>query len=157
MSRRPEVTATRLPAQSGLHQRVAADDFLDCFSVSSDLPPRKAAEIFTTFPGWVRFLLRIRRVATAPFGLSNNGPDARDKIGIFPVETDNATEIIAGFNDRHLNFRVSILSHDGRISAATWVHPHNPGGRLYLAAVLPFHKLIVRDGLARVAAHKVSA
>lgn len=157
MNRRPDVTATRLPAQSILHQRVAADDFLDCFSVSSDLPPRKAAEIFTSFPDWVRLLLRIRRLATAPFGLSNDGPVAPDKIGIFPVETDTGSEIIAGFDDRHLNFRVSILSHDGRISAATWVHPHNLGGCLYLAAIMPFHKLVVRNGLARVAGHKVSA
>lgn len=125
--------------------------------MASDLPPREAAEVFTTFPDWVRFLMRIRRVATAPFGLMNDGPGTQDGIGIFPVETDTGTEVIAGFNDRHLNFRVSILSHDGRISAATWVHPHNLGGRLYLAAIMPFHKLIVRNGLARVAAHRVPA
>ncbi len=157
MNRRPDVTATRLPVQSALHERVGASDFLDCFAVASDLSPRRAAEIFTTFPGWVRSLMRLRRVVTAPFGLSNDGPAARDKIGIFPVETETGSEIIAGFNDRHLNFRVSILSHDRQIFAATWVHPHNRGGRLYLAAVLPFHKLVVRNGLARVAAHDTPA
>ncbi len=157
MNSRPAVTATHLPAWSMLHQRVAANDFLDCYSVASDLPPRQAAEIFATFPGWVHFLLRLRRVVTAPFGLSNDGPKARDRIGFFPVETDNGAEIIAGFNDRHLDFRVSILSRDGQVSAATWVHPHNIGGRLYLALVLPFHRLIVRNGLARVASHGTSA
>lgn len=82
MNRRPDVTATPLPAQSLLHQRAAPADFLDCYSVASDLPPRQAAEIIT------------------------------------------------GFNDRHLNFRVSVQSREGRVFIATWVHPHNLGGHL---------------------------
>lgn len=73
------------------------------------------------------------------------------------MELDTGTEIIVGFNDRHLNFRVSILSHEGRISAATWVHPHNPGGRFYLRTILPFHKRIVRNGLARVGGYSTPA
>lgn len=144
------VTATDLPAQSLLHDRVASGDFLDCYSVASDLPPRRAAEVITDFPGWARFLLHIRRVLTAPFGLSNDGPAAADKVGIFPVETETRRELIAGFNDAHLDFRVSVLSQDGRVFLATWVHPHNIGGRLYLRTILPFHILIARDALARV-------
>lgn len=152
MPNRPRVAATELPAQSRLHDRVGSADFLDCYSVASDLPPRRAAEIVTTFPGWARFLLKIRRVLTTPFGLSNDGPPAADRVGIFPVETESGDELIAGFDDRHLDFRVSVLSRGGRVFLATWVHPHNLGGRLYLAAIMPFHILIVRNALARVAA-----
>ncbi|MEM7636150.1 MAG: DUF2867 domain-containing protein, partial [Pseudomonadota bacterium] len=71
---------------------------------------------------------------------------------VFPVETETARELIAGFNDKHLNFRVSVLSQDGRVFLATWVHPHNIGGRLYLKTILPFHILIARNALARVGA-----
>ena len=146
-----KVVASLLPASSTLHERVSTTDFLDCFSVASEFKPRRAAEIITDFPGWARFLLQIRRILTAPFGLSNDGPEAPDKLGPFPIEVETKTEVIAGFNDKHLNFRVCVFAQDGRVSLATWVHPHNMGGQLYLKAILPFHILIARDALARVA------
>ncbi|MEM9321129.1 MAG: DUF2867 domain-containing protein [Pseudomonadota bacterium] len=144
------VKRTELPAKSLLHKRRTDGDFLDCYSVASDLPPRQAAEIITRFPAWAEALLRLRGILVAPFGLSKSGPEAADKMGIFPVEHDDETEVIAGFNDRHLDFRVSVMSDNGRISLATWVHRHNLGGRLYLAAIMPFHILIARNALARV-------
>ncbi|WP_108882313.1 DUF2867 domain-containing protein [Anderseniella sp. Alg231-50] len=146
------VTATELPEHSLLGERVAATDFLDCYCVASDLSPRRAAEVITDFPGWARFLLHIRRIVTSPFGLSNDGPAAPDKVGVFPVETETGRELIAGFNDKHLDFRVSVVSQNGRVFLATWVHPHNIGGWLYLKTILPFHILIARDALARVGA-----
>lgn len=146
-----KVSTTTLPAESLLHERVARSDFLDCYSVESNLPPRRAAEIITNFPAWAQFLLVIRKVVTSPFGLSNDGPGGADKVGIFPVETDTLNEVIAGFNDKHLNFRVAVFAQEGRIFLATWVHPHNLGGRLYLKAIMPFHILISRNALARVA------
>lgn len=154
---RSDVTATELPAESLLQARVAASDFLDCYAVAADLPPRRAAEVITDFPGWARVLLLLRKILTAPFGLSNKGPAAEDKVGIFPVESETSRELIAGFNDRHLDFRVSVVSQDGRVFLATWVHPHNIAGRLYLKAILPFHILIARDALARVGAVSSSA
>mgnify|MGYP000262085315 CR=1 FL=1 len=104
------VTAADLPESSLLHARIGPGDFLDCFKVRSDMAPRPAADIITAFPGWAQFLLKIRRVVTAPFGLSNDGPDADDKVGIFPVEVETGSELVAGFNDLHLDFRVSVLS-----------------------------------------------
>lgn len=151
-----KVMAAELPAHSQLQSRKSATDFLDCYSVKSSLPPRRAAEIITDFPSWANFLLQVRRVVTTPFGLSNDGPEAPDKIDPFPVETENDNELIAGFNDKHLNFRVSVMSHDGRVLLATWVHPHNIGGRIYLKAIMPFHILISRDALSRVAAASAS-
>lgn len=151
MTHRANVSETPMPSESLLLDRIAPDDFVDCYSVSSNLSPRDAANIITTFPGWTRFLLTLRKWITAPFGLDNDGPDVADKVGIFPVEIDTPEELIAGFNDKHLNFRVSVQSRGGRVFLATWVHTHNLGGRIYLNAILPFHILIVRNALARVA------
>lgn len=148
-----KVRTSRLPPESQLTQRISANDFVDCYSVVSDMSPRQAATVITSFPGWARFLLQIRAIVTAPFGLSQEGPDSTDKVGIFPVESDNQEELIAGFNDKHLDFRVSVMSKAGRVFLATWVHPHNIGGRLYLNAIMPFHILISRNALARVQAH----
>lgn len=154
MTTAARVVATELPSDSLLRHRVGAGDFVDCYSVLSETSARRAAEIITAFPAWARILLMIRRLVTAPFGLSNDGPDAADRVGIFPVEEETDQELIAGFNDRHLDFRVSVLSRNGRVFLATWVHTHNLGGRLYLNAIMPFHILIARNALARVAETK---
>ncbi len=146
-----QVSAISLPPESRLGDRLEEGDFLDCYAVRSALPPRRAAEIIVEFPSWARFLMSIRRLLTAPFGLSNDGPPAPDKLGPFPVELETEQEVIAGFNDWHLNFRVSIFATGEQVSLATWVHPHNMGGKLYLRAILPFHVVIARNALARVA------
>ncbi|MGI9501424.1 MAG: DUF2867 domain-containing protein [Geminicoccaceae bacterium] len=43
-----------------------------------------------------------------------------------------------------------MLSHDAKISLATWVAPHNFGGRAYLTAIMPFHVAIACNALVRV-------
>lgn len=145
-----KIIATELPSHSALLERVGTLDFIDCYCVDSELAPRQAAEIITNFPLWARFLVHIRNGITKPFGLSSNGPAAEDKVGFFPVESDNDRELIAGFDDKHLDFRITVVSHKGRVYLATWVHPNNIAGTLYLNAILPFHILIVRNALARV-------
>ncbi|WP_146344864.1 DUF2867 domain-containing protein [Falsiphaeobacter marinintestinus] len=139
-----------LASDSALQDYVKDGDFLDCFAVTSDMPARQAAEIITTFPRWARGLVSLRNLIVRPFGLETEGPKHKDVIGIFPVVHETDHEIIAGFNDRHLDFRVSVLSRNGRVSLATWVHRNNIGGRLYLMLILPFHILIARNALARV-------
>ena len=147
----PGVRAVPLPDQSGLRAYLAPGDFVDCYAAPARMTPRKAAEIVVDFPNWARWLLVLRRIFTAPFGLDNDGPPGPDKLGPFPVESETEEEIIAGFNDKHLDFRVSVMCRDGLVSLATWVHPHNIAGRGYLSAILPFHILIARNAVARVA------
>ncbi len=145
------VTKIDLPSGSLLESYIEQGDFLDCYAVTADVPPRRAAEEIVQFPGWARMLVALRNAMTAPFGLSADGPAAPDKLGPFPVEAESKEEIIAGFDDRHLNFRVSVISRSGRVSLATWVRPHNLAGRLYLAVIMPFHIAIARDAVGRVA------
>ncbi|MEO0428789.1 MAG: DUF2867 domain-containing protein [Pseudomonadota bacterium] len=145
------VRAVPLPQASQLTAYLERGDFVDCYAAPASIGPRRAAEIVVAFPAWAQLLLRLRRVLTAPFGLSNDGPEAADKLGPFPVEVETEDEVIAGFDDRHLDFRVSVMSRDGAVSLATWVRPHNLAGRGYLAAIMPFHILIARDAVARVA------
>lgn len=144
------IIATDLPLQSLLNDRIKTTDFLDCYSVESDLSPRSAANIITQFPIWARFLVGIRNILITPFGLSSDGPSAADKVGAFPVEIENDHELIAGFDDKHLDFRVSVVSQEGKVFLATWVRTKNIGGKMYLKTILPFHILIARDALARV-------
>jgi hypothetical protein len=145
------VSTASLPLNSGLNTYIAPDDFLDCYSTDSSMPARQAAEIIVDFPSWTKTLVALRALITKPFGLDQDGPEAADKLGPFPVERTSDTEVIAGFNDKHLNFRVCVISMQNKVYLATWVHRHNIGGRIYLALILPFHILIVRNALARVA------
>ena len=149
------VSKCDLSENSFLWEKVAERDFIDCYCVEAHASPRSAAQIITTFPLWARILLRVRGLITAPFGLSNDGPDAADKVGPFPVEYENDEELIAGFDDKHLEFRVCVRAEKGQIYLATWVQPHNLGGKLYLMCIMPFHILIARDALRRVCQHSL--
>ncbi|MGR3502712.1 DUF2867 domain-containing protein [Pseudaestuariivita sp.] len=146
------VQTSPLPEFSALHALRVPRDFLDCYAVASSATPRQAAEVITAFPRWTHGLLTLRKLITAPFGLKQEGPDTGNSVGPFPVTHESATELTAGFDDRHLDFRVSVTAIDGTVRLATWVKPHNFGGRAYLTAIMPFHIAIARNALARTAA-----
>jgi Protein of unknown function (DUF2867) len=94
----------------------------------------------------------------APFGLKTPSPNRRasaDAVGIFPVLSESPERLVAGFNDKHLDFRVLVdVATAGRgqqVTATTLVLTHNLLGRVYLAIILPFHRLIVRSMMRQIA------
>jgi hypothetical protein len=136
--------------------------FVDAFRVTVDgsgLDARQAAEkMMARGPRWVEGLMNMRNRIVAPFGLKTPHPAAAasaDVIGIFPVVSQTPGRLVAGFNDRHLNFRVVVdvaASGQGQsVTATTLVLTHNLLGRSYLAIILPFHRLIARTMLRQVA------
>ena len=145
------VKTAALPESSALNRFVQAGDFADCYCVPSERNVRHAAEQIVQFPPWVQVLMGLRKIVTAPFGLKNDVSEGVETIGFFPIELETDREIIAGFDDKHLNFRISILALEGVVYMSTWVRPHNLGGRIYLTTVMPFHILICRSALKRLA------
>jgi hypothetical protein len=108
-------------------------------------------------PRWIEALLTLRNILVAPFGLKTTASSgATDLIGIFPVVSQTSERLVAGFDDRHLDFRVVVdvagTGHGQRVTATTLVKTHNLLGRVYLKIILPFHRLIVRRMLRQVAA-----
>lgn len=136
-----------LPAASSLWSLQRPGDFLDCYSVASTLSPREAATRGLSLPRWAAALLRLRNALVRPFGLKTGEPGQP----IFPTCHETEDEIILGTDDRHLDFRIGLIRQDGRLFMSTWVHPHNRWGRAYLALVMPFHILISRGAVARMA------
>jgi hypothetical protein len=137
--------------------------FADAFRITVDGPAldaRHAAErMLGRSPRWVERLLGLRNRLVAPFGLKTGAPKpagASDVIGIFPVVSQTPNRLVAGFNDSHLDFRVVVdiaTSGSGQeVTATTLVLTHNLLGRIYLATILPFHRLVVRALLRQVAA-----
>lgn len=145
------VAPVELPPESSLHRYFAQGDFLDCYAGTSDTAARPAAETIANFPWWGRGLVWVRKLITLPFGLKQSGAVSDDMLGPFPVIHQCESEVVAGFDDAHLNFRISVLQQNGRLHLATWVRPHNWLGRTYLALIMPFHILIAKNGVKRAA------
>jgi hypothetical protein len=141
---------------------LAGAQFADAFCVQisdRNLDARHAAErMLAHQPSWAEALLALRNFLVAPLGLKTSGAGLvppRDMIGIFPVVRETPDRLIAGFNDRHLDFRVvvDVTAPGGvrQVTLTTLVKTHNWLGRIYLAIILPFHRLIVPALLRQVA------
>jgi hypothetical protein len=76
------------------------------------------------------------------------------KIGVFTVETRNEHEIVMAENDKHLNFKTSVLTNANGTGIdlyfTTVVHFNNIGGRLYFIPVKPFHRIILKSSIKRI-------
>jgi len=132
---------------------LAGAQFVDAYSIAIDgaaLDARQAAEkMLARAPRWIEMLLALRNFLVAPLGLKTSAPDepgARDIIGIFPVVRQTPDRLVAGLNDKHLDFRLVVDV------ATTLVLTHNLLGRTYLAIIRPFHRLVVPAMLLQVAA-----
>jgi hypothetical protein len=112
--------------------------------------------IFAHHPIWMKIALMMRnRVATwcglhAPSASEILNPRFKrgyvvgDTIGVWPIFALTETELVAGRDDKHLNFRVSVLKliHGDTpgVAISTVCNVHNRFGKLYLTFVIPFHR-----------------
>lgn len=147
----PNVSKDSLPLSCSLWAHHQTGDFLDCYSIESALPPKEAAMRGLSLPGWARALLHLRNAIVAPFGLKTEADPGIEAVGLFPIRKDDGREFVIGLDDRHLDFRIAVLRDDKKLYMSTWVHPHNLWGRAYLRLVMPFHVLISRGAVARMA------
>jgi hypothetical protein len=91
----------------------------------------------------------------------NHAPEARnsyavgDKILRWTIYDLRDDEIIAGLDDKHLDFRVSVLRDRAaappRFVLSTAVKTHNAFGKAYLATIKPFHRFGVKTLLSNAA------
>lgn len=144
------VQTGKLPETSLLQARVSGGDFVDCYFCDSTLSPRQAAKIATRFPVWVYALLALRQIFVLPFGLKGRTRSEK-RFGIFPVDQETPNELTLGFNDKHLDFRISVLSDGALVHASTWVHTNTKFGRFYLWLIKPFHIFIMKNAVSRIA------
>jgi hypothetical protein len=142
---------------------LAGAQFIDAYRLEiagSGLDAREAAtRMFARSPCWVKALLDLRNLIVAPFGLKTSGAGERSTggmIGLFPVVSETTERLVAGFNDSHLDFRVLVdvgpAGAGQQVTATTLVRTHNWLGRTYLAVIMPFHRLVIRSLLRRIAA-----
>jgi Protein of unknown function (DUF2867) len=141
--------------------------FIDAFRIDVAGPAidaRSAAErMLSKSVRWIDTLMNLRNAIVAPFGLKTSGhheSPPRETVGLFPILTQTPDRLVAGFNDKHLDFRVVIdVAASGagsasgqQVTATTLVKTHNLFGRIYLAVITPFHRLIVPAMLRKILA-----
>jgi hypothetical protein len=142
---------------------LAGAQFVDAFRIEVDdraFDARQAAErTIARQPRWAEALIALRNILVAPFGLKTSGASTtapREMVGIFPIVSERPDRLVAGFNDKHLDFRVVVdVATSGatqKVTLTTLVLTHNRLGRTYLAVIMPFHRLIVRTLLRQLAA-----
>ena len=141
------------------HDALPGADWADAWQAGVDQPfasAREAAEaIVENFPAWTGAMMALRQILVSPFGLKGR-PRRGDRIGIFPVVSESRQQFVAGFNDRHLDFRivVDLEEETGEpkqaVTLTTVIKRHNLLGRVYLVAVMPFHRAIISTALRRI-------
>ncbi|MET4273422.1 MULTISPECIES: DUF2867 domain-containing protein [unclassified Bradyrhizobium] len=141
---------------------LAGAHFIDAFRVEIGTAPVNAREACTRMVlhrlRWIDALMRLRNILVAPFGLKTSGegaPAPGGLIGPFPVLSETPERLVAGFDDSHLDFRLVVdvtgEATGRQVTSTTLVRTHNLLGRTYLAVIMPFHKLVVRGMMSRIA------
>ena len=152
-----------IPSNSILKNQFDKIDFQDSFSFYIQNNKMSINElyiaIFSTAPKWIENLMKLRNKIVLLMGLKtemkrieNFDFEVGDKVGIFKIYKIEDQEIIAGENDKHLDFRVSIfreITEESKITVSTIVKFNNKFGKFYMTLISPFHKMVVRSLLKK--------
>lgn len=150
-----------LPRSSVIDRQWAdAAWFKDCHRAKLRRPEASVIDIFEAVfghhPGWMKRALVIRNALAARTGLAVP-PEAAvsrftrraeyrvgDDIGPWPIFALTENELVAGRDNAHLDFRLSILKYETgagtEVAVSTLCQVRNAAGKLYLLAVIPFHR-----------------
>jgi Protein of unknown function (DUF2867) len=164
------VTPVVIPAESAIARFYELTNLADAYSVnlpagSITSPEQLARFIFAQQASWIKGLMKIRDALVAGFGLKtsaqlaeHNAHHQAERVGIFKIYSATEREIVLGEDDKHLDFRLSVLcpvplerTGERRLVLSTVVHCHNRLGRVYIFLIAPFHRVIVQSCLRRAA------
>ena len=121
--------------------------------------------IFGHHPKWMKLVLIARNRVASLCGLDAPAPSeitnleikstyrVGEKIGVWPIFALTESELVAGRNNKHLDFRLSVLkqvgSANGTVVVSTVCTVHNWFGKIYLFFIVPFHRRGVKQLLSR--------
>jgi Protein of unknown function (DUF2867) len=166
------VAPCSLPANTVLDQELVASAFFaDSYSVPLRHSNASVVDIFFAIfghhPTWLKAILLVRHRVGSWFGLgAANTAEVMsptraksyrvgENIGPWPIYYLGESELVAGRDNKHLDFRLSVLKCGAGQSAcaivSTVCRTHNWFGRVYLRLIAPFHKWGVQRLLSRAA------
>ena len=139
-------------------------DYFDCYigSIEGNVKNITSDEVgrafFMSSPKWIEKLMSLRNKTVSVFGLKTSEKSDYNKenlnifiaeigqrVGLFKIIEKTENELILGEDDKHLNFKVSLLLDDLKenLTIITVVNFNNWFGKLYFFIIKPFHKMIV--------------
>ena len=159
------------PTESALHADSSQYQYSDSFAILLQRTDIESWELIAAFfqsaPSWVDSLFALRNRIVGYLGLKTGHDNSRDldppyqvgrRIGLFRVIGLTDSEAIIGEDDRHLDFRVSLLlirnDAGSQLVVSTLVKTKNALGVAYFSVVKHFHRLIVPI-MARAMARKI--
>jgi hypothetical protein len=164
------VTLVSLPPESRIAKAYALTNLADAYSIelptgASTNPELLARFIFSHQAPWISYLMVVRDAVVGKAGLKTakaltalGAASGTGRLGIFKIYSTSPTEVVLGEDDKHLDFRLSVLcthqpSPGGKrhLTLSTVVHCHNRLGRLYILLIAPFHRLVVQSSLRQAA------
>ena len=169
-----QITECDVPSGSALSRELIGNAYFhDSWRAPLMRPELGIVEIFFALfghtPGWMKLLLIVRNAAARLAGLEAPTvaeimkPVVReqygvgDKIGPWPIFFIGDDEIVAGRDNKHLDFRRSVLKAvDGdaaSVVVSTICTVHNLFGKAYLFFIVPFH----RHGVQALMSNAVAA
>ena len=157
------ISQSEIPKDSNLDIYIKKVDYKDCYSFTIPNNNNTIQElyisIFSSSPKWVDNMMGLRNRIVRVFGLKTemkrnekSNFQVGEKVGIFNIFDIQENEIIAGEDDKHLNFRVSVyrkIESNTNVYIATAVHYNNRFGRFYMTIVKPFHRIVVKSLLKK--------
>ena len=167
------VTECDFPSQSLIDRRwVDAAYFRDSYRVAMRSARATPVDVFhavlTHHPWWIKAILIVRNRLAAICGLAaptssdimspavKNSYRVGETIGVWPIFALSDAELVAGRDNKHLDFRLSVLKDiTGAVPSAvisTVCVVHNVFGKVYLFFVVPFHRWGIRWLIARAIA-----
>jgi hypothetical protein len=170
---RLSIVSCEVPTVSVLDRRLIEEAFFhDSYRTPLSRTSASTVEIFFAIfghhPRWMKVALVLRNWMASFFGLEvpttaevmhpqiQAGYNVGDKIGPWPIFHLTKTELVAGRDNKHLDFRVSVLKEaSGGSSSAvvsTICTTHNAFGKAYLVLIIPVH----RWGVRRLMAHAIA-
>ena len=165
------VRSVAVPAQSRIANVFQHTCLVDAYEIrlpqgTSADPEALARFVLSQQAPWMAGLMRARDALVAGFGLKTSRmltdprtTSATRRIGIFRVYETHPNEIVLGEDDKHLDFRLSLMREtrgsasgdEATLTVSTSVHCHNALGRGYILLIAPFHRRIVQAMLRRAA------
>ena len=152
-----------LPDRSVLAKRAHECDHVDSVRFDLEQPITLDAALNllgAPLSGVMAAAMRVRDVIAGRFGLKTNDAyrtgnprhpvscQPGERIGLFTVYERTENEAILGEDDRHLDFRVSVILEETAVTLTTMVFYRSRLGRWYFAVVRPFHMAIIPRSVA---------
>jgi hypothetical protein len=151
-----KIIKTTIPKESDYQNFIKEIDYSDTFKMlvkNQNISIENIyIDMFSSMPKWINKLMNIRNKLVSIVGLKIDSLEPKkvtslkvgEKVGMFTIYAISKNEVIAGEDDKHLDFRVSVLRVDEDVMVSTFVKYNNLFGKVYMSLILPFHKVIVK-------------